>query len=97
MKKVTDFLGHAIAGQDVLKAARAKTVLRNWEEIVGSYLSKKVTVDKYDHGTLFLIADGSAWAQEARLNAETILTRLNEEAGESGLFTRIRVSVSQAN
>lgn len=96
MKRVTDLLGFAIEGQDVLRAARAQRVLRDWEDIVGEFLASKVKVDRYDHGTLFVEAEGSAWAQEFRLNSETILSRLDERADEPGLFKKIRVGIRRS-
>lgn len=92
MKKVTDFLGIAIEAKAVLPAARAQTVLKQWDSVLGPMLATKVVVEKYDHGTVWVVAEGSAWAQEVRLNSELILGRLNELAGES-LFSKIRVSV----
>ena len=91
MKKVNDFLGFAIEGKEVLKAARAQTALRSWPSVVGETLASKSIVEKFDHGTVVVEVDGSAWAQELRLNSETIIRRLNEIAGESGLFLKIRV------
>lgn len=91
MKKVTDFLGLAIEGKEVLKAARAQSVLKRWEEAVGPLLASKTHIDRYDHGVLLVEAEGSAWAQELRLNSETVVFRLNEMAGEK-LFQKIRVS-----
>lgn len=91
MKRVTEFLEFAIEGREVLTAARAQKVLREWESVVGATLAARTRVDRFDHGTVWVEADGSAWAQEIRLNAETVLGRLNELAEEDGLFQRIKV------
>lgn len=95
MKKLTDLLPSALVGQEVIKAAKAQQVLRNWSEIVGGALATKISVVKYDHGTLIVEADGSAWAQEVQLHSETILARLNEAAEMPNLFKRIRVGSSR--
>ncbi len=92
MKKVTDFLGFAIEDREVAKAARAQGVLRQWDSVVGPMLATKTRVDKFDHGTIWVVAEGSAWAQEVRLNSELIVRRLNEIAGEP-LFVKLRVGV----
>jgi predicted nucleic acid-binding Zn ribbon protein len=66
--------------------------MRRWPEIVGPILAKHSHPERYDRGTLWIAASGSAWAQELRLGQELILGRLNEAVGET-LFTGIRVGV----
>jgi predicted nucleic acid-binding Zn ribbon protein len=93
MKKVEGMLGAALGRPEVLKAARAQIAMRKWEEIVGEALADKSTPDRYEKGTLWVVASGSAWAQEIRLRKEEIVSRLNEAAGEPGLFHEVRVGV----
>ena len=91
MKKVNDILPDALVGKEVLKAAKAQSVLREWKEIVGGILATKTTVIRYDHGILWIEAEGSAWAQEMQLNSEIVLARLNQAAGQKNLFEKIRI------
>jgi predicted nucleic acid-binding Zn ribbon protein len=92
MKKVHGLLGGALGRPEVLKAARAQIAMRKWSEVVGEAIAAKSMPDRYDHGTLWVVASGSAWAQEIRLRKEEIMARLNEIAGEH-LFTDVRVGV----
>jgi predicted nucleic acid-binding Zn ribbon protein len=93
MKKVEGMLGAALGRPEVLKAARAQIAMRKWGEIVGEALADKSEPDRYEKGTLWVVASGSAWAQEIRLRKEDIVTRLNEAAAEPGLFRDVRVGV----
>ena len=91
MKKVDGLLAAALGKPEVLRAARAQASMRRWSEVVGEALAEKSTPDRYETGTLWVVASGSAWAQEIRLRKEDIVRRLNEIAGEPGLFCDVRV------
>ncbi len=49
--------------------------------------------DRFGRGTLWVAVEGSAWAQELRMIKDKILERLDEAAGEQGLFTDVRFGV----
>lgn len=83
-------LGESLQRPELLRAARAQTVLRHWPEVVGEFLASKCVPDNYDHGTLWIAATGSAWAQEIRMQKNEIVQKLNEFAGEN-LFDNLRV------
>jgi predicted nucleic acid-binding Zn ribbon protein len=85
-------LHDAIERDEVLKAARAKLIFRQWGEVVGPELAKRCAPDRYDRGTLWVAAEGSAWAQEIRLIKPLLLSRMNDLAHE-GLFQDVRVGV----
>lgn len=93
MKRIADILQIAIEDKGVLQAAKAQSVLAQWLEAVGETLAAKVRPDRYDHGVLWVIADGSAWANEVRLRSETICDRLNVLADDPGLFVSIKVGL----
>lgn len=90
MKKIGDMLGGSIGHVEVLRAARAQRVIRHWPEIVGEFLASKSVPDRYERGTLWVAASGSAWAQEIRMQQVEVLEKLNAYAG-SELFTALRV------
>jgi hypothetical protein len=92
MKKINNMLRAAIDRDEVLKAARAMLVFRHWGEIVGPELIKRCAPERYDRGTLWIAAEGAAWAQELRLIKGVLLSRLNDVAKE-GLFQNVRVVV----
>ena len=92
MKRLGDLMGATLGHKEVLRAARAQTVSRQWADIVGSLLASKSTPDRFESGVLFIQAINSTWAQEIRMQEETIVERLNEKAQEPGLFREIRVS-----
>ena len=92
MKRLSDVLSGALASPELLKAARAQMVMRRWEEAVGPFLAEKCVPDRYDHGTLWVAAAGSAWAQELRLRRLQVTATLNGMAREN-LFTDLRVGV----
>jgi predicted nucleic acid-binding Zn ribbon protein len=93
VKKVENMLASALGRPEVLKMARAQIAMQKWGEVVGGALADKSFPDRYEKGTLWVVATGSAWAQEIRLRKEEIVRRLNEAAGESGLFSDVRVGV----
>lgn len=92
LKRMSDILPEIFADGDVPKAARAHIVMRQWSEAVGEILSNHSVPDRYDHGVLWVETSGSAWAQELRMRQTEILTRLNELAGERGLFRELKVT-----
>lgn len=92
LKKVGGMLGDAIEQTEILRNARALTVLRDWHSIVGADLAKRCAPDKFERGTLWVAAEGSAWAQEIRMIKSTIISRINAAAHE-GLCQDVRVGV----
>ncbi|HRI43957.1 MAG TPA: DUF721 domain-containing protein [Fimbriimonadaceae bacterium] len=90
MKRIADLLGKAVEQTEVLRAARAQAVVRQWASIVGEVLANKATPERFERGTLWVAASGSAWAQEIALRKELILDRLNGLANER-LFEDLRV------
>lgn len=94
MKRVADLLGKAVEQTEVLRAARAQAVVRQWASIVGEVLATKATPERFERGTLWVAASGSAWAQEIALRKELILDRLNGLADER-LFEDLRVGTRE--
>lgn len=93
MKRLFSILPDAIGRKEVLRAARAQKALRAWPEAVGTLLSTKSVPDKYDKGILFVAVEGSAWAQELRMLAPTILAKLSDISGDPYLFKELRFGV----
>ena len=83
-------LGDAIEQTDILRNARALNVLRDWGSIVGEDLAKRCAPDKFERGTLWIAAEGAAWAQEIRMIKGKIMQRINDAAHE-GLCQDVRV------
>ena len=83
--------GHLEPGE----TARAQIAMQKWGEVVGVTLADKSFPDRYEKGTLWVVATGSAWAQEIRLRKEDIVRRLNE-LSEPGLFRDVRVGAGPA-
>lgn len=93
MKRLSEILPSALGRAQVLRTARAQIAMRHWQSVVGELLAKHTTPDRYDQGTLWVCASGSAWAQELRLHQEEIIRRLNECANGEELFCQLRVGV----
>ena len=93
MRRIQGLMGSALGRPEVLRAGRAQVVMRRWAEVVGEAIAEKSAPDRYERGTLWVVASGSAWAQEIRLRKDSIVERLNELAGEPGLFQDVRVGV----
>ncbi len=93
MKRVADMLGSAVGQKQVLRAARAQALFGRWSEVVGETLAAKSTPDRFEDGTLWVVVKGAAWGQELRLREDLVLARLNDLAGEPGLFLEMRVAV----
>ena len=96
MRQVGRVLPRAVENAEVLRAARAGSALRRWEEAVGPLLASKSVPDRYDKGTVWVATQGSAWAQELRLMKPQILERREAMAGERGMFIDIRFGVRPA-
>ncbi len=92
MKRVDRLLPAAVE-RHVLDIARAQSVLRDWDLIVGPGLAERSWPDRYDRGVVWVAVKGSAWAQELRLMKEVILERLRARGGQSGLFLDVRFGV----
>jgi predicted nucleic acid-binding Zn ribbon protein len=90
VRKLGRVLPEAVHAEEVHRKARAQTVLRRWEEVVGSEMAKRSWPDGYTRGTVWVAVKGSAWASELRLIREQILAKLRWMANDQGLFTDIR-------
>ncbi len=86
-------LPSAMANPELLRAARAQAAMRRWPEVVGTLLAERSHPDRFGRGTVWVAVEGSAWAQELRMIKDKILRRLDEVAGEQGLFTDVRFGV----
>lgn len=86
-------LSPAIGREEVLRAARAQRVLREWPSVVGDAMAKRSFPDRYDRGTVWVAVEGSAWAQELRMTKDRILEKLKELSGEPTLFKDLRFGV----
>lgn len=93
MRRLSHMLPAAVSRDEVLRAARAQKILKDWPKFVGASLATRCHPDRYDHGTVWVAVESTTWAQELRMNRETILARLNEHSGESALFQDIRFGV----
>lgn len=87
-------MGGALEQKEVLRAARAQIAMKRWSEAVGMVLAERAVPERYERGTLWVAATGSAWAQEIALRRELILERMNDLAGEA-LFAELRVSAKE--
>jgi len=86
-------LSQAIGKEEVLRMARAQRVLKDWTGIVGPAMAGRSHPERWDRGTVWVAVEGSAWAQELRMIKDVLLSRLEQKAGESGLFLDIRFGV----
>ncbi len=93
MSRLGDLLPKALEQTEALRAARAQMILRDWVDIVGASLATRSCPDRYSRGTVWVAVTGSAWAQELRMQKETILRRLDLRSHERGLFTDLRFGV----
>ncbi len=93
VRQLQSMLKQAIGREEVLRAARAQAVMRDWVKIVGPGLAQRSNPERYERGTIWVAVEGSAWAQELRMIKDVILSRLELQAGERGLFLDIRFGV----
>jgi predicted nucleic acid-binding Zn ribbon protein len=84
-------LSPAVGREEVMRAAQAVKILRDWPEIVGEAMATRSHPDRYDRGTVWVAVQGSAWAQELRMQKDQILERL--ESRGKGLFMDVRFGV----
>lgn len=93
MKSLKSWVVDAIDRRNVHRSARAHLALKRWPEVVGSAMAARSRPERYEKGTVWVAVSGSAWAQELRMAKDTILERLEECAGERGLFLDVRFGV----
>lgn len=93
MRLLRQMLSKALGRDEVVRAARAQIVLRQWEQVVGAQLAQRSSPDRYDRGTVWISVQGSAWAQELRMSKDTILGRLRELGQDPSLFIDLRFGV----
>jgi predicted nucleic acid-binding Zn ribbon protein len=67
-------------------------VFGKWDAAVGDQIAAHVRPVKLDHGTLLVEADTPTWATQVKFLAETIITRLREEAGVDVENVEVRVA-----
>jgi predicted nucleic acid-binding Zn ribbon protein len=65
-------------------------VFGNWAQIVGKEVAEHTTPTAFENGEVVIVADSSAWAQQVKLLAPTLVRRLNEELGD-GSVRRVKV------
>lgn len=92
MKKVGDLIGDAIGRKELLRTARAQVAMQRWPEAVGEILARVTEPQSYDSGTIWVLVNGSSWAQELHFAKDTVLQRLNSFAGEEKMFTELRTT-----
>ena len=92
MKRVGSILPKALEAE-VLQIAKAQSIFKHWDEIVGPGLAERSWPDRYERSVVWVAVQGSAWAQELRLRKEVILSRLREKAHDPAMFADIRFGV----
>jgi predicted nucleic acid-binding Zn ribbon protein len=75
-------------GWDVPAAVAGAT--QRWPEIAGPELADHCRPERFDAGTLLLVAESTAWATQVRLLVPQLHRRLDEVIGR-GVVTRIEV------
>lgn len=93
MNHIKQLLNMGILPPEVMRAARALSVLKRWDSVVGAEMGMRCWPERYDRGVVWVAVSGSAWAQELRMQKDVIIERLNETAGEANLFTNLRFGV----
>lgn len=93
MRRLGGLLGDAIKRREVLRAARAQKVLKDWPEIVGPLLAQRSHPDRFEQGTVWVSVVGSAWAQELRMREPEILERIAVRTGDRHLVVSLRFGV----
>ena len=69
---------------------RIRGVFGRWAEIVGAEIGAHSTPESLTDGVLLVRTDSTAWAQQLKLLAATVVKRLNEELGD-GTVTVVEV------
>lgn len=95
MRKLSFVLPEAIDRKEVLRAARAQRIVRDWKGIVGEVLAEKSRPDRFDRGTLWIAVTGSAWAQELRMLTPQLLEKIAAASGDANLVTELRFGVRE--
>jgi len=89
LTKSLDSMMKSLRGTDRLQVGG---VFGKWDVAVGDQIAAHVKPVKLDQGTLVVEADTSTWATQVKFLADTIITRLREEAGVSVDRVEVRVA-----
>jgi len=93
MRRIDRVIPEAVQNDEVLLAARAQALFRDWPGIVGETLAKKSWPDRYSKGTVWVAVEGAAWASELRMRKTEILQRLRDRAENQAIFKDVRFGV----
>ena len=93
MKRIDRVLEFAFDQKEIVKAAQVGQALRRWDEIVGEELARRSWPDRYESGTVYVAAAGSAWSQELRMKKTLILDRIAQMLGTRALVADVRFGV----
>lgn len=89
LEPVQTAMWKALTKLGVAQPLRERQVLIRWEQIVGTQIANAARPLRWDNQMLWIAVKSHTWAQELQLQAEEILSRLNEEAGKK-IFTSLR-------
>lgn len=93
MKRIDRVLEFAFDQKEIVKAAKVGQALRRWDEIVGEELARRSWPDRYEAGTVYVAAAGSAWSQELRMKKTVIMDRIAQMLGSRALVADVRFGV----
>ncbi|HMS54003.1 MAG TPA: DUF721 domain-containing protein [Fimbriimonadaceae bacterium] len=93
MRKLGNMLKDSLGRDSILRTARAQRTMRHWEEVVGEAMAKRSWPERFEKGTVWVAVEGSAWAQELRMNKEVILARLRALSDDPTMFVDVRFGV----
>ena len=93
MKRIDRVLDFAFDQKEIVKAAKVGQALRRWDEIVGEELARRSWPDRYESGTVYVAAAGSAWSQELRMKKTVIMDRIAQMLGTRALVADVRFGV----
>lgn len=93
MKRIDRVLDFAFDQREIVKAAQVGQALRRWDEIVGEELARRSWPDRYEAGTVYVAAAGSAWSQELRMKKTLIMDRIAQMLGTRALVSDVRFGV----
>ncbi|HEV2371907.1 MAG TPA: DUF721 domain-containing protein [Streptosporangiaceae bacterium] len=71
-----------LAEQGWRAAAAVGSLFGRWQEIVGPEVAAHTRPERFDSGEVVVAADSTVWAAAVKVQAATLVRRLNEELGD---------------
>jgi len=91
MKSFKGLIDRLSRKSGIFSEIKVRLILKEWEEIIGTPLSKKTKPVALRAGVLYVLCEDPLWAQELRFYTDDILRKLRERLDDTRHVKTIRI------